>query len=149
VRLWNRSIGALVAAIVLGVAPAARAGCAARCANPIQPVLTRQAIERPDATMATGHQHAHHHGTRADARPTPAEAAKAGDVRCGTADGRACVVITDSPAAPPGRVAHDGEAVAVDATASGLSSPPVARRPWRPTPIRPPGPIAALVPLRI
>jgi hypothetical protein len=150
VRLWDRRIGAVVAVIVLAAAPAARAGCAARCATPGQPIAPRHAVDVPDATMGTSHQHAHHHGAQAHTTPTPAAAAIAGDTRCGAANGRACVVIRDSAGAPPGRVVQDGEAVAVDATAAGLLSPPAVARPWRRTPpIRPPGPTAALLPLRI
>jgi hypothetical protein len=143
VRLWNTRLGALVALIALVVAPAARAGCAARCAAPARP-----AAAPPDAATGVDHQHAHHHGPRADATPTPGAAVR--DARCGPADGRGCLVVRDPTAAPAGRGLQDVVFLAAHvAAASPVVPPAAARATHRTPPIRPPGPISASLPLRI
>lgn len=158
-----------MAVLALALAPAARAGCAARCATPAQqvaapqapaqsvltqPAPTRPASALPDAAGAAGHQHAHQHGPRADGAPAspsaPAPAATVGGTRCGPADGRGCLVIRDTPAATAGRVVQDGVSLAAHAVTASPALPPAAIRPaHRTPPIPPPGPTAAPVPLRI
>jgi hypothetical protein len=158
VRLWDRRIGALVAVIALAVAPAARAGCAARCATPAQQA-SAQAPASPEpappvAATAGGHHHAHHHGPPADtaaaSAPAPVLATNVGSARCGPADGRGCLVIRDTPAAPAGRVVQDTLSLAPHAATGVPEVPPAAVRPaHRTPPIRPPGPTVASLPLRI
>jgi len=91
------------------------------------------------------HQHAHHHGPHA---ATPGQATQAA-VR-DAADGRGCLTVRDAAAAVAARVAQD----AVSLTAGAANASPIVPsaaggQAYRTAPIRPPGPIAALLPLRI
>jgi hypothetical protein len=154
----NRWIAALVAMIALVLAPAARAGCAARCAMPAKAEAARQVPASQPASAAAGPQHAHHHAApRAEStsRPVAASMPTRGpavrDTACGPGGGRGCPSIGETPAAAMvGRVLHDAVALAVHATialpalplAAGGPAPPA----WR---IRPAGPVAASLPLRI
>jgi hypothetical protein len=146
VRLWHTRLGALVALIVLVAAPSARAACAVRCADPARPAAAPR-----DAAAASGHRHAHHHGHAAEA-PPPALAPDAAvrDTRCGPADSRGCLVLRATTAASAARLLQDGVALAALATIASPVVPPAAVRPsHRTPPIRPPGPTASLLPLRI
>jgi len=124
----NRWIAALVATIALVLAPAARAACAVRCAMPPRAESTSTPV--------------------AASMPTRGPAVR--DTGCGPAGGRGCPSIRETPAAVVGRVLHDAVALAVHATialpvlplAAGRAAPPARR-------IRPAGPVAAPLPLRI
>jgi len=141
VGLWHTRFGALVAAIALVAAPAARAACAVRCAT-----ASVSAPAARQGSIAVGQPHAHHHGSRAHATPEPGPAIR--DTRCGPAGG-GCLVLRDTPATPASRLLHDAVSLA-HATSVEPVVPLASTWPaHRPPPIRPPGPTAAFLPLRI